>query len=78
MAQNKCTGTEASYVRGCRCDDCKQARSVAVKRRTHDKRQAERAASPANIVIDKSKPFRLPPRDSFQDCITREQYLRYN
>ena len=72
MAQNKCTGTEASYVRGCRCDDCKQARSVAVKR------QAERAASPANIVIDKSKPFRLPPRDSFQDCITREQYLRYN
>ena len=41
-----CTATEASYIRGCRCDDCKAARSSAVKRRKAAKHIADKAAAP--------------------------------
>ena len=42
----KCTGSEASYIKGCRCKPCSESRSTNVKRRKEEKRIADLAKVP--------------------------------
>ncbi len=45
-----CTGSEGSYIKGCRCADCREARSTNVKRRKEEKRVADLAKTPKKRV----------------------------